>query len=238
MIAICYNLPGFNGTLRLPRAVYAGIFDGSIREWDDDRIQAANPGLMLPRRSIAVVKRRDGSGTTYAFANHLQAIDPVWREQKRGVATRVDWPGVAMTARGNEGVAARIKISDYSVGYVEDGFAKRLGLKMAVLENRAGAFVGPGLAAGQAALASEAGQSGDDLVQLISDPVSSASYPVVTLSWALVNQRYADPRKAAALKSFLGWGLSEGQASLEPLGYIRLSDTLASAAQAALDTVQ
>ena len=75
-------------------------------------------------------------------------------------------------------------------------------------------------------------------MRLISDPAGAASYPVVTLSWALVNQHYADPRKAAAVKSFLGWGLGEGQASIEPLGYIRLSATLASAARAALDTVQ
>ena len=71
-----------------------------------------------------------------------------------GSATQVDWPGSAMTARGNEGVAGLIKISQYSIGYVEYGFAQRLGLKMAVLENRDGAFVAPGLAAGQQAIAS------------------------------------------------------------------------------------
>ena len=95
MIAICYNLPGVEGELRLPRAVYAGIFDGSIREWDDERIRAANPGLVLPRRSIGVVVRRDGSGTTFAFTNHLQAIDPsgasrsaAWRPGSTGPGWR------------------------------------------------------------------------------------------------------------------------------------------------------
>ena len=106
MIAICYSIPGFAGELRLPRAVYAGIFDGTITRWNDARIAAANPGLALPERTIAVVVRRDGSGTTFAFANHLNAIDPHWRKAGWASATRVDWPGRAMTARGNEGVAA------------------------------------------------------------------------------------------------------------------------------------
>ena len=48
LIAICYNLPGFAGELRLPRAVYSGIFDGTIRRWNDQRIAAANPGLPFP----------------------------------------------------------------------------------------------------------------------------------------------------------------------------------------------
>src|SRR5262249_44822817 len=53
---------------------------------------------------------------------------------------------------GNEGVAARIKISEASIGYVEYGFAKRLGLPMAALQNKAGEFVPPSEAAAQLAL--------------------------------------------------------------------------------------
>ena len=115
------------------------------------------------------------------------------------MGTLVDWPGVAMSARGNEGVAARVKLAEYSVGYVEYGFAKRLGLQMAALENKDGQFVRPDLAAGQAALASEPGLGAGGLVPLIADPAGAASYPVVTLSWALVNRNYADRRKAAAV---------------------------------------
>ena len=49
-----------------------------------------------------------------------------------------------MLARGNEGVAARIKGSEYSIGYVEYHFAQRLGLAVAQLQNRAGRYVEPG----------------------------------------------------------------------------------------------
>lgn len=238
MIAISYNLPGFEAELRLPREVYAGIFDGTITSWNDERIKAANPGHEFPKRTIAVVTRRDGSGTTFAFANHLQAIDPVWREHSLGAGTQVDWPGGAMSARGNEGVAATILNAEYSIGYVEFGFAKRLGLSMAMLQNRDGEFVGPDLAAAQAAFASEADEGATELVRLISDPSGPAAYPVVTLTWAMVNQKYSDQRKAAAVRSFLGWGLTEGQNSLEPLGYVRLSSEMTAASKAALASVQ
>ena len=193
LIAICYNLPGFTGELRLPREVYAGIFDGTIRDWNDPRIADANPSLQLPARSVAIVVRRDGSGTTFAFTNHLNAIDPNWQERKLGAALRIDWPAGAMTARGNEGVAATIQQSDYSIGYVEYGFAQRLGLPMAVLENRDGQFVAPAVAAGEAAFARELDSGDTDLVQLVSDPEGRTSYPIVTLTWALVHEQLPRP---------------------------------------------
>lgn len=237
LIAICYNLPGLASELRLPREVYTGIFDGTIRDWNDPRIAAANPGLELPDRSIAVVVRRDGSGTTFAFTNHLNAIDLRWQARKLGAAIRVDWPAGAMTARGNEGVAATILHSEYSIGYVEYGFAQRLELPMAVLENRDGRFVAPGVAAGEAALARELAP-GADFMQLVGDPEGAASYPIVTLTWALVHQSRSDPRKAEALRSFLGWGLGEGQETARGLDYVALPAAMADAARAALDQVQ
>jgi phosphate transport system substrate-binding protein len=237
LVVICYNLPGVTGELRLPREVYTGIFDGTITSWDDPRIGAANPDLQLPQRTIAMVVRRDGSGTTFAFTNHLNAIDLSWRERKLGAALRVDWPASAMTARGNEGVAATILQAEYSIGYVEYGFAQRLGLPMAVLENRDGQFVAPAVPAGEAALAPEMAAQRTDLVRFVSDPAGAGSYPIVTLTWALVHKAYSDPRKADALKAFLGWGLVEGQPVAKGLEYVTLPTALAGAAQAALDQV-
>jgi phosphate transport system substrate-binding protein len=237
LVAICYNLPGFTGELRLPRAIYTGIFDGTITRWDDPRIAGANPDLQLPQRTIAMVVRRDSSGTTFALTNHLNAIDLHWQELKLGAALRVDWPAGAMTARGNEGVAATILEAEYSIGYVEYGFAHRLGLPMAVLENRDRQFVAPAVPGGEAALAPEMAAQRTDLVRLVGDPADSSSYPIVTLTWALVHKAYSDPRKADALKAFLGWGLVEGQPVAKGLEYVTLPTALAGAAQAALDEV-
>ena len=93
---LAYNLKGLNGVLKLPRAVYVAIFAGDIRKWDDPRIKQANPDLNLPSEDIIPVVRADGSGTTYAFTNHLSAISHEWRDRGPGVGKVVHWPAHAM----------------------------------------------------------------------------------------------------------------------------------------------
>jgi PBP superfamily domain len=73
-LVLAYNLPGLDGPLKLTREVYVDIFLGKIRAWDDLRLQRINPDLKLLRREIALVVRQDGSGTTYAFSNHLSMV--------------------------------------------------------------------------------------------------------------------------------------------------------------------
>ena len=154
MVAVAYNLPGdLEGELRLPRDVLGDIFAGEITTWDDPRIVAANPGLELPHQTLYVVARLDGSGTTYAFTNHLDATSDAWRRDGNGVATRVAWPNRAMLARGNEGVAGKVQRADGTIGYVEYGIARQAGLPLAALQNASGAFVTPSAESGAAAIA-------------------------------------------------------------------------------------
>lgn len=238
LIVLAYHVNGLTGPLKLPREVYADIFAGKITHWNDARIQAANPGLNLPNQSITMVTRQDSSGTTYAFTNHLSAVSQAWRDRGPGVGKVVDWPGNAMAARGNEGVASRIKVSEGSIGYLEYGFAKRLGLPLASLENKAGNFVAPNDHSGVEALASNAKQMPDNLRLLIPNPEGRDAYPILTLSWMLVYQRYPDPAKAAALKQFVTFGLTEGQRDSRELGYMPLPDEIVSRSRAALESIR
>jgi phosphate transport system substrate-binding protein len=238
VIVIAYHVKGLSGPLQLPRAVYKDIFAGNITRWNDSRIQAANPDLNLPNENITIVARQDSSGTTYAFTNHLSAISPDWRDRGPGVGKMVDWPGSAMVARGNEGVASRINVSEGSIGYLEYGFAKRLGLPMAWLENKAGRFVEPNDQSGAVALARNSQQMPENLRLLIPDPDGEAAYPILTLSWLLLYQHYPDPAKASALKQFVTFGLTEGQRYSRELGYVPLPDEIVSRSRKALETIQ
>ena len=103
IVVLAYNLKGLNGVLKLPREVYVAIFAGDIKKWDDPRIKQANPELNLPSLDIIPVARADGSGTTFAFTNHLSAISKAWRDRGPGVGKVVAWPAHAMLARWNEG---------------------------------------------------------------------------------------------------------------------------------------
>ncbi len=237
IVVLAYNLPGLGGPLRLSRDVYVDIFAGRIRVWSDPRVRVDNPGLALPNRSIAIAARQDSSGTTFAFTNHLSAISPAWRDGGPGAGNLVDWRGAAMLARGNEGVAARIKVSLDSIGYVEYHFAKRLGLPMAQLQNKAGRFVEPSDRSGQAALAGTAKQIPENLRLFLPDPDGEESYPITTYSWLLLRDRYTDREKAAALKKFVSWGLTDGQTYSRALGYIPLPAEVASLSLAAVDRI-
>jgi phosphate transport system substrate-binding protein len=237
MIAIAYNLPGVDGPINLPRDVYPDIFLGEVYRWDDPRIAAANPGIDLPAKVIQVVARRDSSGTTFAFTNHLAAISDAWADGP-GVGKKIDWPGGAMEANGNEGVAQRIKITENAIGYVEAGFAERLGLSLAWLENRAGGLVQPNVETGRRGLADGADAPPSDLTRTIPDPRGARSYPIVTYTWALVRGDYGSPEKTAAVRDLLRWLLTDGQADAESLYYVPLPENLVQAALAELDALR
>jgi phosphate transport system substrate-binding protein len=143
-----------------------------------------------------------------------------------------------MRARGNEGVAGLIKIGEGTLGYVEYGFAKKLGLSMASLQNKAGQYVVPSDRSGRAALACIVKQMPGNLRLYVPDPDGPDSYPIVSLSWLLLYDRYADPQKSAALKRFVTWGLSSGQAYSSDLGYIALPAEITSPSRAALAAIE
>jgi phosphate transport system substrate-binding protein len=230
MVVLAYNLPGVEGDLKLPRDVYVDIFLGKIWRWDDPRIVAANPHLTLPPKLIQVVARRDSSGTTFAFTNHLDSISESWRKEGPGTGKLVDWPGGAMTGKGNEGVAQKVRISHGSIGYMEYGFARRLGLSIAALQNRSGEYIRPDADSGMAALSEAAVDLPPDLRLYLPDPEGASSYPIVSLSWILLYGKYPDPEKALALKDALTWGLTQGQSLAREMGYIPLPDAIVTAA--------
>jgi len=234
-VALAYNLPGVPQELQLSRRAYAGIFLGEIKNWNDPLIAAANPGVKLPKLTIVTVVRQDASGTTFAFTKHLDAISEKWRSQY-GASTLVDWPGNAMRAKGNEGVAGLLYHSVGGLGYVGYEFAHRYGLQIARLENQAGKFVKPDEESLRAALASA--QMPQNLRVYVPDPTAPEAYPIATFTWILLRRNYADPAKARALRDLFAWSLGDGQHYASDLGYVPLPPEVVEKAQAALQTVK
>jgi phosphate transport system substrate-binding protein len=217
MVVLAYHLPDYAGVLRLPRAVYPEIFAGRISRWNDPRLVAANPELKAFNRSITLAVRLDSSGTTYAFSNHLAAVAKGWRAD-----TAVGWPANAMLARGNEGVAAAVQRNPWTIGYVEYGYAKRLGLKAAHLENKAGRFVEPSAAGGEAAISANLNEVPPSLRVFMPDPVGEVSYPIVALTWLILRDKYDEPAKGEAIRRFAEWALTAGQPYGADLGFVPL----------------
>jgi phosphate transport system substrate-binding protein len=226
MVAIAYNLPGVPCQLKLPRSVYTDIFLGRITRWNDPKIAAANAGVRLPPLDISVIGRKDSSGTTFAFTSHLAAISPIWSENGPGVGKMVSWPPAVTLASGNEGVAALVRGREGAVGYVEHGFAKRIGLPVAALENKEGAFVSPSREAGAVALGQSSGQGLEELKASILDPSGAGAYPIVSYSWLILHWDYPG-NQLSAIRSLVDYILGDGQKIAANLDYISLPPAVA-----------
>ena len=233
-IVLSYNLPGITDPIKLPRAVYPAIFLGEITKWNDPKIAAANPGVNLPDLAISVAYRADGSGTTYNFTNHLAAISPDFKA-KVGAGKAVKFP-VGVGGKGNDGVAALVKQTPGTIGYVEFGYALKTNLAMATLENQAGKFVAPTPDSGSAAL----GQVDlpANLRAFITDPAGDTSYPIVTFTWWLVHAQYTKPGVADTIKALATWCLTDGQKLSPELGYLPLPAPVVTKVQAAVAQIK
>ena len=221
-ISVSYNVPGVN--LKLSRAALAEISLGKAMFWDDKVIAEANKGVKLPHQKITFVHRADGSGTTFNFTYYLSKISPEWRT-KFGVQKELNWPGDHnVGGKGNTGVAALIKQTPYSVGYVDYADAKENHLEMATLENKEGKYVKPELKAFQAAAAKADLDPKKDFFAAIADPAGKGSYPIVAATFILV------PTDAKAMDKkvteFYAWSYKNGDAAATKLGYVPLPNSL------------
>ena len=231
-IVLAYNAP-VEG-LKLPRAVYPKIFLGEITNWNDPAIAAANPGVTLPDMPISVCFRSDGSGTTFVFTKHLVAISPDF-DKEVGEGKSVTWP-VGVGGKGNEGVTALVKQMPGSIGYVEYGYAKGEGLKMASIENKSGTFVAPTDESGAQTLSHV--EFPENFRVWPADPTGTDDYPIATFTWMLLYKSYPDAAKLKALKDFVEFGLTDGQKIASELGYIPLPEAVVTKVRNALATVK
>ena len=141
-------------TLRFTPQALAGIFMGTITQWNDPALTEANPGVSLPDAPIMVVHRSDGSGTTYVWTDYLSKVSDEW-QRSVGRSTSVKWP-VGTGASGNQGVAEMIKATPNAIGYVELTYAIREQLAYGDVQNAAGRFVKADFASVTAAAAESA----------------------------------------------------------------------------------
>jgi phosphate transport system substrate-binding protein len=179
-VVIAYNLPGVTD-LRLTPELLEGIFLGNIKMWNDPKILAVNPGLIIPDMEITVVYRSDGSGTTYIFSDYMSKVSPAWNSQL-GTGKALNWPS-GIGAKGNPGVAGTISQSEGSIGYIGYEYAFAQKIPMAKVINSAGFFIEPTLESFSAAAASE--MPADTRV-MITNSSNPAAYPITSFTWIIL----------------------------------------------------
>lgn len=215
-----YNIPGLKQDLRFSPEALGGIYFGRIRKWNDPQIQKDNPGVKLPNADIVVVRRSDGSGTTFVWTDYLSKVSPEWKS-KVGAGTSVNWP-VGLGGKGNEGVAGLVKQTPHSIGYVELIYAVQNHMNYGYVRNAAGAFLKADLASLTEAAAGAARTMPADFRVSITNTPGKNAYPISSFTWLLVPSTIADANKAKAIRAFLHWMLKTGQKDAASLQYAPL----------------
>jgi phosphate transport system substrate-binding protein len=222
-IAMGYDIPGVDN-LKLSRAAVVAIADGSIKYWDNPIITKANKGLHLPHKKLTFVHRADGSGTTFNFTYYLSKVSKKWRHTY-GAKKSLSWPGDHhIGGKTNSGVAALLKQTPYSVGYIDYADAKNNNIAMATVENRAGNYIKPELKNFQAAAAKAALNPKKDFYSVIADPKGAQSYPMVAATFILVPAE--KPEMDKKVTAFYNWAYKNGQELAKSLGYVPLPESL------------
>jgi phosphate transport system substrate-binding protein len=219
------NIPGVQaGAMKFDGPLLADIFLGKITMWNDPRIAALNGGVNLPALKITVVRRSDGSGTTFNFVNYLSKVSPEWKSSV-GEGNSVRWP-VGVGGKGNEGVSAYVKQLRGAVGYVEFSFALQNKLSFVRMKNAAGNFVLPSDETFQAAAASADWANARDFYLVMTNAPGQNAWPIAATNFILM---YKKPRNAAgakAAKEFFRWVYANGDDEAKSLDYVPLPDAL------------
>jgi phosphate transport system substrate-binding protein len=206
------------GQIRLTGELLGDIYLGKIKKWNDPALVAVNPGVPLPDASIAVVRRADGSGTTFIFTNYLSKVNAEWKT-KVGEGTAVEWPTGA-GGKGNEGVAAFVQRLPNSIGYVEYAYVKQNKMTFTLMRNRDGQFVAPSDTAFKAAAAGA--DWARSFHQITTDQPGKESWPLTNPTYILMHRTQDKPAVAANALKFFDWAFQNGDKLADDLDYVPL----------------
>jgi phosphate transport system substrate-binding protein len=218
------------GEIRFTGPILADIFLGKIKAWNDPAIAQLNPSSKLPSTPIKVVHRSDSSGTTFNWTNYLAKVSPDW-QAKVGAGIAVDWP-MGVGGKGNEGVAALVRQTSNSIGYVEYAYVLQNKLVFGLVQNQAQKFVKPGASSFQAAAASADWSKSADFDLVITNAPGGDAYPIAATSFILMQKAPKDPVRNRAAIDFFRWALNDGQKQASELDYVSLPTGLVSQIEA------
>ena len=210
------------GQLKLNGQVLGDIYLGKVTVWNDAAIKALNPGLNLPDAPIAVVRRADGSGTSFIFTNYLSKVNAEWKS-KVGEGTAVNWPTGA-GGKGNEGVAAFVGRLPDSIGYVEYAYVKQNKMNFVQMQNAQGAFVSPDDLTFKAAAASADWST--SYYQILTNQAGKTAWPISGATFILMQKSQDKPAQAATSLKFFEWAYKNGDATAASLDYVPMPEAV------------
>lgn len=235
-IALVYNLSGVQN-LQLDAKTLAGIFNGTITQWNDPAIKADNPGVKLPAQRITPVHRSDDSGTTENFTDYLsQASHGAW-----GHPASETWPVKSGEgADGTSGVVQAVTNGAGTIGYADASQAGQLSVAKIKVGSKYVAPTAVGAAKDLDLSSQVQGRSaGDMAISLNRTTTNPAAYPLVLVSYLIGCPTYGSAHTADLVQSYFSYVLSSAgqQAAAKTAGSAPLSATFSQKAGSQVENI-
>ena len=202
-IAFGYN---YDCDLKLTQEQAVQVALGMIKNWKE---------LGCKSGKLTWTHRSDGSGTTKAFTNSMEAFSKTWN---LGTGKSVKWPA-GVGAKGNSGVAGVIQNTPGAIGYVNQSYIKG-NVKAAALQNLSGEFVTPNTESG--AIALNGINLDENLAGKNPNPTAKGAYPIATLTWILAYEKGNGRNTKAIQDTFYKLLSDEYQSKAPALGFVPL----------------
>jgi len=202
-IAFGYN---YDCDLKLTQEQAVQVAMGMIKNWKE---------LGCKSGKLTWAHRSDGSGTTKAFTNSMEAFSKTWNQ---GTGKSVKWPS-GVGAKGNSGVAGVIQNTPGAIGYVNQSYIKG-NVKAAALQNLSGEFVTPNTESG--AIALNGINLDENLAGKNPNPTAKGAYPIATLTWILAYEKGNGRNTKAIQDTFYKLLSDEYQSKAPALGFVPL----------------
>jgi len=218
-IAFGYNNPGCDLKLTQQKAVEVAM--GQVTNWSE---------LGCDDKKLTWAHRSDGSGTTKAFTNSMEAFSKTWT---LGTGKSVAWPA-GVGGKGNAGVAGVIRNTDGAIGYVNQSYIDE-NVRAAALQNLSGEFLKPSVEAGAKAL--NGITLDENLAGKNPNPTAKGAYPIATLTWILAYEE-GNGRNTKAIKTSLSTLLSDKYQDKAPtLGFVPLKGDILEKSRDAVERI-
>jgi phosphate transport system substrate-binding protein len=217
------NVPGVKaGEVILSGEVLGDIYLGKIKKWNDPAIAALNAKVKLPDTDIAVVRRADGSGTSFIWTNYLSKVNTEWKS-KVGEGSTVNWP-TGTGGKGNDGVAAFVQRLPGAIGYVEWAYAKQNKMTYVGMKNSAGTVVEPETKTFKAAAAGA--DWSKSFYQILTNEQGKDAWPIVGATFVLLHSTQDKAAQGAETLKFFDWAFKNGGQAANDLDYISLPESV------------
>lgn len=185
--------------------------------------------MKLPETNINVVRRADGSGTSFVFTSYLAKVNPDWNS-KIGKGNTVNWP-VGLGGKGNDGVAAFVQRLPGSIGYVEYAYAKQNNLTYTKLIDADGKAVAPSETSfSNAAKGADWSKS---FAQDLTFQMGADAWPISSTTFILIYKDQANAAKGAEVLKFFDWAYKSGSKTATALDYAALPESVTEQIRAA-----